>query len=34
VLAVNTIREDFDRDGRFRSFASDLTLKLSYTFRY
>jgi hypothetical protein len=34
VLAVNTLREDFDRDGRFRSFASDLTLKLSYTFRY
>jgi hypothetical protein len=34
VLAVNTLQEDFDRDGRFRSFASDLTLKLSYTFRY
>lgn len=34
VLAVNTLREDFDRDGRFRSLASDLTLKLSYTFRY
>ncbi len=34
VLAVNTLREDFDRDGRFRSFASDLTLKMSYTFRF
>jgi hypothetical protein len=34
VLAVNSLREDFDRDGRFRSYASDLTLKLSYTFRY
>jgi len=34
VLAVNTLREDFDRDGRFRALASDLTLKLSYTFRY
>jgi hypothetical protein len=34
VLAVNTVQEDFDRDGRFRSFASDITLKLSYTFRY
>jgi hypothetical protein len=34
VLAVNTLREDFDRDGRFRAFASDLTLKASYTFRF
>jgi hypothetical protein len=34
VLAINSLREDFDRDGRFRSYASDLTLKLSYTFRY
>ena len=34
VLAINTQQEDFDRDGRFRSFASDLTLKLSYTFRF
>ena len=34
VLAVNTLREDFDRDGRFRSFSSDLTLKMSYTFRF
>ena len=34
VLAVNTQREDFDRDGRFRSFTSDATLKLSYTFRF
>jgi hypothetical protein len=34
VLAVNTQQEDFDRDGRFRSYTSDLTIKLSYTFRY
>jgi hypothetical protein len=34
VFVVNTQREDFDRDGRFHSFTSDLTLKLSYTFRY
>ena len=34
VLAVNTQQEDFDRDGRFRSYTSDMTLKLSYTFRF
>ena len=34
LLAVNTLREDFDRDGSFRSFSSDLTLKMSYTFRF
>ena len=34
LLAVNTQQEDFDRDGRFRSFRSDATLKLSYTFRF
>jgi len=34
VLAVNTQHEDFDRDGNFRSYTSDLTLKLSYTFRF
>ena len=34
VLAVNSQHEDFDEDGRFRSYASDLTLKLSYTFRF
>ena len=34
VFVVNTQQEDFDRDGRFRSYTSDLTLKLSYTFRY
>ncbi len=34
VLVVNTQQEDFDRDGRFRSYTSDVTLKLSYTFRY
>ncbi len=34
VLAVNTLRQDFDRDGRFRAYASDVTLKLSYTFRF
>ena len=34
VLAINTQQEDFDRDGRFRSFTSDVTVKLSYTFRY
>ena len=34
VLAVNTQQQDFDRDGRFRSYTSDVTLKLSYTFRY
>lgn len=34
VLAMNTQQEDFDRDGRFRAFTSDATLKLSYTFRF
>jgi hypothetical protein len=34
VLAFNTQHEDFDRDGRFRSYTSDVTIKLSYTFRY
>jgi hypothetical protein len=34
VLAFNTQQEDFDRDGRFRSYTSDVTIKLSYTFRY
>ena len=34
VLAVNSQQEDFDRDGRFRSYTADATLKLSYTFRY
>ena len=34
VLAVNTQQEDFDRDGRFRSYTSDVTLKLSHTFRW
>jgi hypothetical protein len=34
VFAVNTQQEDFDRDSRFRSYTSEVTLKLSYTFRY
>ena len=34
VLALNTQQEDFDRDGRFRSYTSDVTLKLSHTFRF
>ncbi len=34
VLAVNSQQEDFDRDGKFRSYTSDVTLKLSYTFRF
>ncbi len=34
MLAFNTQQEDFDRDGRFRSYTSDVTIKLSYTFRY
>jgi hypothetical protein len=34
VFAANTLRQDFDRDGRFRAYASDVTLKLSYTFRF
>jgi len=34
VFVVNTQQEDVDRDGRFRSYTSDVTLKLSYTFRY
>ena len=34
VLAINSQMEDFDRDGRFHSYTSDLTFKLSYTFRF
>jgi hypothetical protein len=34
VLAVNSNYEDFDGDDRFTSFASDVTFKLSYTFRF
>jgi hypothetical protein len=34
VLAVNSQYEDFDRDDRFESLASDVTVKLSYTFRF
>jgi hypothetical protein len=34
VLAVNSQQQDFDRDGRFRSYTADATLKLSYTFRF
>ena len=34
VIAFNTLQEDFDDDGRFRSLASDLTVKASYTFRF
>ena len=34
VLAFNTLQEDFDDNGRFRSLASDLTVKASYTFRF
>jgi hypothetical protein len=34
VLAVNSQYEDFNEDDRFRSYASDLTVKLSYTFRF
>ncbi len=34
VLAINSQLEDFDRDRKFRSYTSDLTLKLSHTFRF
>ncbi len=34
VLAVNSQYEDFNEDGRFTSVASDVTAKLSYTFRF
>jgi hypothetical protein len=34
VLAINSQLEDFDQDDRFRSYTSDLTLKLSHTFRF
>ncbi len=34
VLAINSQMEDFDQDGRFRSYTSDLTFKASYTFRF
>jgi len=34
VLAINSQFEDFDRDRNFQSYTSDLTLKLSYTFRF
>ena len=34
VLAINSQLEDFDRDRSFHSYTSDMTLKLSYTFRF
>lgn len=34
VLAINSQPEDFHRDRDFRSYTSDLTLKLSHTFRF
>jgi hypothetical protein len=34
VLVVNSQFEDFDRDRSFRTLSSDLTFKLSYTFRF
>jgi hypothetical protein len=34
LVAVNTLQEDFDGDGRFRTLVSDLTVKASYTFRF
>jgi len=34
LVAFNTLQADFDGDGRFRSLASDLTVKASYTFRF
>ena len=34
VLAVNSQYEDFDESGNFHSLSSDLTLKLSHTFRF
>lgn len=34
VLAINHQFEDFDRDSRFKTQSSDLTLKLSHTFRF
>ena len=34
VLAINSQLEDFDQDRNFRSYTSDLTLKLSHTFRF
>jgi len=34
VLAVNSQYEDLNEDDRFTSTASDVTFKLSYTFRF
>ena len=34
VLAFNSQLEDFRERGRFHSLSSDLTLKLSHTFRF
>jgi Domain of unknown function (DUF5916)/Carbohydrate family 9 binding domain-like len=34
VLAANSLQEDFDGDRRFQSYSSDVTFKLSYTFRF
>jgi hypothetical protein len=34
VLVLNSQLEDFDQSGHFHSLSSDLTLKLSYTFRF
>ena len=33
-FVVNHNVEDYDRDNRFRSTASDMTAKLNYTFRF
>ena len=33
-FVINQVMEDYDRDNRFHSERTDMTVKFSYTFRY